>query len=392
MSNCKSCGNSGCGGNCEKDCIKIYRPTIWKDGDTGIPGEDGNPGIGIVNIVDNEDGTFTIYLSDSSSYIITMPAATGKHVVDINPVVGDDTQWELVYDDASTVIIDSPYYLVNQGVGQQLIFNQASHPSFVRTLQPKNSNAKILTTLSGTGNEIDFNVKQFGRQDNLLFQDLSGATSYATTSAPRFENAAGGMSIVFNGGSPVVSNETTDEYELSIVPIDAYHCILYYRIIHSFDLLYNDISYNNAVKGRFHFILGFNLPQAIAGIPNNFWHPIGAGNDFKYYQGNHSVGTYDFYRTGETTQFVNKLRRYGEHKIADAYLQPDNASTDPGFYGNTAGGVRLVFRYPYIDGLVNPGVGETHLATYKFEAVGSIMCHLSTDTDQLSTYPGIKNH
>jgi hypothetical protein len=40
-----------------------------------IPGPKGDTGVGIMVIVDNMDGTFTIFLSDNSSYIITLPQA-----------------------------------------------------------------------------------------------------------------------------------------------------------------------------------------------------------------------------------------------------------------------------------------------------------------------------
>ena len=40
-----------------------------------VDGKDGADGVGITNITDNGDGTFTIYLSDNTSYIITLPQA-----------------------------------------------------------------------------------------------------------------------------------------------------------------------------------------------------------------------------------------------------------------------------------------------------------------------------
>ena len=38
---------------------------------TGEPGEDG---VGIANVVDNEDGTMTVVLTDDSEYVIELPA------------------------------------------------------------------------------------------------------------------------------------------------------------------------------------------------------------------------------------------------------------------------------------------------------------------------------
>lgn len=73
---CQKCGNSKCGGNCKKGCIRVYKPTIFIGGQTGIPGDEGDPGVGIVNIIDNGDGTFTIVMSDTTEYIITLPSAT----------------------------------------------------------------------------------------------------------------------------------------------------------------------------------------------------------------------------------------------------------------------------------------------------------------------------
>ena len=73
---CQNCGNSVCGGNCKKGCLKIYKPTSWIGGQTGIPGPTGAPGVGIVNIIDNGNGTFTVYLSDATNYIITIPTGT----------------------------------------------------------------------------------------------------------------------------------------------------------------------------------------------------------------------------------------------------------------------------------------------------------------------------
>jgi hypothetical protein len=71
---CTSCGNKSCGGNCKKACIKVYKPTRFIGAQTGIQGDDGDPGVGIVNIVDNGDGTFTIFLSNASSYVIDIPS------------------------------------------------------------------------------------------------------------------------------------------------------------------------------------------------------------------------------------------------------------------------------------------------------------------------------
>ena len=57
--------------------------TLGEVGPQGVPGETGPQGtigdtgpqgVGIVSIVDNGDGTITINLSDDSSYIVTLPA------------------------------------------------------------------------------------------------------------------------------------------------------------------------------------------------------------------------------------------------------------------------------------------------------------------------------
>lgn len=71
---CGICGTN-CGSKCKKTCIKVYRPTVFIGGQTGIPGEDGDPGISIVNIIDNGDGTMTIVMSDSTEYIIPIPSS-----------------------------------------------------------------------------------------------------------------------------------------------------------------------------------------------------------------------------------------------------------------------------------------------------------------------------
>ena len=52
-------------------------------------GEDGQDGVGITNITDNGDGTFTIYLSDNTSYIITLPQGV-PGVDGVNGVDGID--------------------------------------------------------------------------------------------------------------------------------------------------------------------------------------------------------------------------------------------------------------------------------------------------------------
>ena len=73
---CTNCGNNSCCGDCKKSCIKIYKPTNWISGQTGVSGDDGDPGVGIINIVDNGDGTFTIFLSDATDYTVVVPSFT----------------------------------------------------------------------------------------------------------------------------------------------------------------------------------------------------------------------------------------------------------------------------------------------------------------------------
>jgi hypothetical protein len=41
---CQKCGNSGCGGKCKKGCVRVYKPTRFVGGQTGIPGAPGEPG------------------------------------------------------------------------------------------------------------------------------------------------------------------------------------------------------------------------------------------------------------------------------------------------------------------------------------------------------------
>ena len=386
MSNCKSCGNSGCGGNCTKSCIKIYRPTVWRDGQTGIPGEDGAPGVGIVNIIDNMDGTFTIYLSDATDYTIIMPAAAaGKHVVDINPVPGGDSQWELVYDDASTLIISAAYYLNQIGSGVPLLANQVNHPTQIKGLEPKlvGGNSKILVT--DDFSDVQFNVKQYGMPSGKIFVNLAGNNAM-TQIPPRYETAAGGVAIVAkSGGGDPISNPVTDVYELAIEPIDSYKSILYYRILQSWDLTYNQFSYDNSVKKRFHCGISISLPNAIEGVPLDFF----INGD--YFNENATTCMYDIYADTDDIE-SNKLRRYSEGKVCDCILEGSAGGTDPGWIGSGVAGNKLFFRYPFIQTLPDPGGGGDVLKRYKFEAIGSIICHHDSTTDFLSTLPGIKNH
>lgn len=71
---CGICGTN-CGSKCKKTCIKVYRPTTFIGGQTAIPGEQGEDGVSIVNIIDNGDGTMTIVMSDTTEYIISIPSS-----------------------------------------------------------------------------------------------------------------------------------------------------------------------------------------------------------------------------------------------------------------------------------------------------------------------------
>lgn len=384
---CTKCGDTSCGGKCTKSCIKIYRPTVWRDGQTGIPGADGEPGVGIVNIVDNGDGTMTIFLSDATSYIINLPAAVaGKFVTDINPVVGDDTQWELTYDDASTLIISAAYYIINAGTGVPLIFNQAGHPTEIRSLKPLNDNAKILTALSVTGDEIDFNVKQYGMQDNLSLDAAPGALSILDFMQPRYETFGGGVAFVQkSGGGTTISNSTLEEYKMALEFIDAYKSRLYFKIRATFDITYDDASYTNAVTRKFHMGIGVGLNAPGTPFPADFFTCI------DYWHGNHETVMYDMYKTGTDTT-SNKLRRFAESKVCDVLIE--NVAPDPGlgWFGTGNASDKLYFRYPFLENLTDPAGGGDVIQNYEFEAIGSITVHHDGTTDFLSTIPQIKNH
>jgi hypothetical protein len=367
---CTKCGDTSCGGKCTKKCIKVYRPTVWRDGQTGIQGADGNDGVGIVNIVDNGDGTFTIFLSDGSNYTINLPAATGKYVVAINSVSGNDSEWELEYDDASTLVIASPYYIINAGTGEKLIFGEAGNPTQIRSLEEEDNNSKILLTTNA--DEIDFKVKQYGIRTALDFQDNSGSTSWFTHQTPRFQNNSGGVQVVTkSGGGQTITNPITEEFDLNLQVIDSYKSILYFRIKESFDLTYNDLSFTQALNRRFHFVFPLLLGSGTPSIPNgSYWKQL--TND--YFNGNHNTFIYDIYVNGQDVE-TNKLRRFAERKVGEVYYQKTDGTAEPGsgWIGGGAVGPRIVFRYPYVEGLTNPAGGDDVTERLTFEATGSII-------------------
>lgn len=332
------------------------------------------------------DDQLVFTLCNDTEYIIAFPAE--KYITEINPVAGDDNQWELVYNDATTAIIASPYYIVNQGTGEELIFNQAGHPTYIRTLNEDGTNAKIIVSTSG--DEILFKVKQYGRRDNIDFSDsLTGmGTTYVHHGTPRYENGTGNMQAVSKtGGGDIITNEETEILELHTTPIDAYKSILYFRISETFDLTYDDLSYNNAVKGKFHLILAPQLITPTAVFPATYFESVNT----QYFHGNHTMASYDVYHVGSDDE-NNKLRRYCDSKFCDVIVQPNDGSSDPGWLGSGGVGDRLFFRYPFVDNLVDPGGGADVTLNLKFESIGSIIVHTNTDTDFLSTISGIKNH
>jgi hypothetical protein len=385
---CTNCGNNKCGG-CNKNCIKVHKPLTWISGQTGVPGEQGDPGTGIINIVDNGDGTITIFLSDGTDYTVVLPATpAGKHLVAINPVPGDDNEWELEYDDASTLVIPAAYYLVDVSTGEALIQNQAGHPTEIKGVKADGTNNKIVIGSDGT--DVLHNVKQYGRHNQLIFQDNAGTNNYLQPFVPRYETFGGSTApVTKSGGGPVITNAFTENFELALEYLDAYKAILYYNIVQRFDCTYNDLSFTNAVERKFHGVFAFTLPDGTVELPTDIWD---ANNSF-YFNMNHTVCTYDIYKD-EADDITNKLRRYAQHKVADAYLAPAaSGATDPGWLGDTLTGDKLVFRYPYMENLTDPGGGSDVTVTYRFEAIGSILCHLDTDTDFLSTIASqIKNH
>jgi len=388
---CKSCGNTSCGGNCDKKCIKVYRPTTWIDGQTGIQGPAGEDGVGIVNIVDNGNGSFTIFLSDATDYTIVLPPFTGKYLVDINFVVGNDNQWELVYDDASTLIIDSPYYIVNVGAGEEIITNQAGHPTEARSLNEFSINNKIV--VDTVGDEIQFNVKQYGKPLAVNYKDNTGALNYLTMQSPKYQNISGSVAVVSNSGGPVVTNLLTKNYEIAFTPIDAFHGHLYFRIVQTFDITYNDLSWQAAKDKKFHFHMGFQLIDNQPEIPLNYWDQL----NINYWDQSHTQVMYDIYMTGQPAgeDTTNKLRRYAEHRVCDVMSQPNNGTTtDPGsgWYGSGAVGPRLFFRYPYVDLTLAPQAQGDVIQSLEFEAIGTIVLGTNTNTDVLSTLNLNKNH
>ena len=388
---CKSCGNTSCSGNCDKKCIKVYKPTTWIDGQTGIQGQPGNDGVGIINIVDNGDGSFTIFLSDLTDYTIVLPPFTGKYLVDINFVIGNDNQWELVCDDATTLIIDSPYYIVNVGSGEEIITNEAGHPTEARTLNEYNFNNKIV--VDTVADEIQFNVKQYGKPLAVNYKDNTGALNYLTLQSPKYQKTDGTVGVVTASSGPVVTNLLTKNYEIAFTPIDAYHAILYYRIVQTFDMTYNEISWQAALDKKFHFVMGFQLIDNQTEIPNAFWDQLNTN----YWDQCHSKAMYDFYLQptlgGDDT--TNKLRRYADSKVCDVYIQPNNGTTtDPGsgWYGSGAVGPRLVFRYPFAYAPLAPSAQQDVIQSVEFEAIGSMIVGTKATTDQLSLLNVTKNH
>jgi hypothetical protein len=384
---CTNCGNNSCCGDCKKSCIKIYKPTNWISGQTGVNGDDGDPGVGIVNVVDNGDGTFTIFLSDITNYTIVMPPFTGKHVVAINPVPGDDNEWELVYDDASTLIIPSAYYLLEIGTGVGLLDNQANHPTHIKSLEPKDNNAKILVEDATT--DVHFNVKQYGRHTTIDFSDTSGLLSWMQTNTPRYQTLAGSTApVTKSGGGSTMTNLITERYDINLQYIDAYKAILNFNILTRFDITYNDLSYQQAVNGEFLFVAAFTLP----GDPNFNGVLMWDALNQDYFHHNTTVCSYDCY-IDERDNVTNKHRRYAESKFCDAYLPESPAgSSDPGWIGDSLTGNKLVFRYPVIKGLTDPAGGADIIETVRFETIGSIIVNTNTNTDFMSTIAQIKNH
>jgi hypothetical protein len=387
---CQNCGNNSCQGNCGKKCIKVNVPSSWISGQTGIPGADGDDGVGIVNIIDNGDGTMTIFLSDGSDYTINLPASTGKHVVAINPVPGGDTQWELEYDDASTLIIPAAYYLNQIGSGVALLDNQVNHPTFIKGLEPKllgsNSKIEVIDDFS----DVQFNVKQYGRiTDQSVVYPTPGVGSVVTVNQCRYRTLSDSMAfVVKSGGGPVIENHVTQRADFHLSWIDAYHSRLYYHIVHDFTLTYNDFSYQNSLDKKFYFAMPVTLTEVGGGFPAGFPPGFWANVNQAFYHGMHDTAIYDLYDIGAAGEdFNNKIRRYGNpDRVCTTCIQDGSGSAEPGWPTNPAGN-RLVFKYLVANDLINPGGGDDIMKTYRFEAIGSILAHHAVNTDFMSTIP-----
>lgn len=141
---CGICGTN-CGSKCKKTCIKVYRPTVFVGGQTAIPGEPGDDGVSIVNIIDNGDGTMTIVMSDSTEYIIPIPSGT---VPNDDWVMFSDTDPEITSFD------------VNSGITT----NSKAVEVAYKVIAPDAALVKVKAVLNVTiPNDVGFNLRDVDR-------------------------------------------------------------------------------------------------------------------------------------------------------------------------------------------------------------------------------------
>lgn len=340
-----------------------------------------------------EEGTLIFELCNGTEFTIAFPA--GKYVTAINPVVGDDIQWELVYNDATTAIIDAPYYIVNQGAGEEIIFNQAGHPTSARTLNENDANSKILVETSG--DEIVFKVKQYGLRYALDFEDNTGVSNYLPVidTNIRYQNPAGNTSIVTKtAAGSKIANPLTDYISLNLEVLDSYKSKLNFNIKHTFDLTYSDVSYQDSTDKKFFFCFAMLLGGGTPSIPNGlYWEQT--NND--YFNNNLTTVFYDMY-VNETDDVDNKHRRFAESKVCEAYYQKTDGTAEPetGWYDSGVVGPYIVFRYPWVNGLTDPLGGGDPTLSITFECKGSIIVPTTvsiSDTDFLSGVASqLQNH
>jgi hypothetical protein len=313
--------------------------------------------------------------------IANMDTSVMRYVTDINPVVGNDTQWELVYSDATTTIIDSAYYLENQGTGEELVYNQAGHPTYIRSLDEQDTNSKIV--VSTNSDRVLFDVKQYGRITNMFVELGDGLSSIATVNQARYRTSSDSMAFVIkSGGGPVIDNHVTQRADFHLSWIDAYHSKMFYHIVHDFRLTYNDLSYQNSLDKKFYFALPFSLSEGGVGFPVGFFN---AANQ-SYFHGMHDTCIYDLYNTSEPSEDLdNKIRRYGvPDRVCNVAVQDSTGAAEPN-WPTSATGNRLVFKYLVLNDLIDPAGGADITKNYTFEAIGSIMIHHDTNTDFMST-------
>jgi len=187
-----SCGNNSCNGTCVKSVIAKYKPSAFIGGQTGVPGPEGNPGVGIVDIIDNGDGTFTIFLSDNSDYTINLPMS----------VPNDD--WVVIENNGAG--ITNP-----QGTSGSTTYNDVNVNVAYKIMNADTAIVKIKAILDVDIDDVN-DVLDF----NFILDNISiGGSNWFPALEKRFktnlpQSFAVPVAVTYTGGADVLLNSEYD--------------------------------------------------------------------------------------------------------------------------------------------------------------------------------------